>query len=261
MSDTSSIPVIQSTPVIEQQLAHKSVRKYLDTPVADETLQLIVQAAQRASTSSNLHAWSVIVVRDESRKRRLSEIIGGRPYVENAPVFLVWVADLARNNELMRSRGVESTTLGLMENTLLCAVDSGIAAQSALLAAESLGLGGVFVGSVRNNPEGVSEELELPQHAFPLFGMSLGYPDPEEGTGIRPRLPLSGIMHEEQYETDRWEPAVEQFEDEYREYFESQGVPDRSWAKTMTARLGTPEGLHGRHTMRESLARQGFLSE
>ncbi|MGK0722397.1 NADPH-dependent oxidoreductase [Leucobacter sp. W1478] len=247
--------------VIAQQLAHKSVRKYLDAPVTDAQLELIVTAAQQASTSSNLQVWSVIAVRDQARKARLSKMLGGRDYVAEAPVFLVWIADLARNEALMRAHGAESETLGLIENTLIGAIDVGIAAQNALLAAESLGLGGVFVGSLRNAPEAVCEELGLPRHAFPLVGMSLGVPDPSEGSGVKPRLPLSGVLHHEVYDSGRWRSATDDYEVSYEQYFAGQGRPGRSWARTVIGRLAKIAGLHGRHTMRASLRSQGFDSE
>lgn len=247
--------------VTEQQLAHKSVRKYLDEPVSEAQLEAIVRSAQSSSTSSNLQVWSVIAVRDQERKDRISQALGGRAYIETAPVFLVWVADLARNREIMRSRGIDPETLGLMELTLMCALDTGIAAQNALLAAESLGLGGVFVGGIRNNIEAIVDELQLPPHVFPVVGMAIGVPDPSEGTGVKPRLPLSTLLHEEQYDTDAWRDGAEQFEGEFRDYFEGQGVPGRSWARTMSRRLGTTEGLDGRHTMGASLRAQGFATE
>ena len=74
-SDSGIDPAIDS-PVIEQQLRHRSVRRFLDTPVTDAQLDRIVGAAQRASTSSNLQAWTVIAIRDADRKRRISQAIG-----------------------------------------------------------------------------------------------------------------------------------------------------------------------------------------
>lgn len=251
----------ETSAVIEQLLHHRSVRKYLDAPVTDAQLEQIVSAAQRSSTSSSLQAVSVIAIRDQDRKLRISEAIGGRSYVEEAPVFLVWVADFARNAEVIRAGGVEPESFGLIENTLMGSLDVGIMAQSALLAAESLGLGGVFVGSIRNNPEAVSAELQLPRYAFPVVGMSIGVPDPSEGTGLKPRLPLSAVLHQETYDGTAWAPGAEAHEADYRAYYETQGVPGRSWARTVTGRLATPAGLHGRHTMRASLRSQGLDSE
>ncbi|CAG7606405.1 nitroreductase family protein [Leucobacter soli] len=249
------------SPVIEQQLAHRSVRRFLDVPVTDAQLGRIVSAAQRASTSSNLQAWTVVAIHDADRKRRISQAIGDHHYVEHAPVLLVWLADFARNAELIRSRGAEPATLGLIENTVLGSVDVGIAAQNALLAAESLGLGGLFIGGIRNDPAAVSAELELPQNVFPVVGMALGVPDPAEGTGLKPRLPLSAVLHREAYDPEAWRDGTEQYEENYREYFAGQGVESRSWARAVSGRLGTVEGMHGRHTMRESLRAQGFHSE
>lgn len=245
---------------IDVQLAHRSVRRFLDEPVTDAQLDVIATAALRASTSSNLQSWSVVAVRERARRERLSRLIGNRAYVSDAPLFLVWVADLARNRSLIEAQGVEVETLGLIENTLLGTLDVGIAAQNALLAAESIGLGGVFVGSLRNDPAGVSAELGLPQHTFPIVGLSIGVPDPREGSGVKPRLPLRAVLHEEAYDPERWRDAVAEYEDAYEAYFDTQGRPGRSWTETVVGRLATPEGLHGRHTMRASLEAQGFLS-
>ena len=261
MTHPAPVRTALTSPVIDVQLRHRSVRRYTGTEITDAQLETIVAAAQRASTSSNLQVTTVIAVRDEDRKRRISQAIGGRSYVETASVMLIWVADFSRNAEIIRASGVEPETLGLIENTLIGAVDVGIMAQNALLAAESLGLGGVFVGAVRNNPKAVSAELGLPKHAFPIVGMALGEPHPEEGTGLKPRLPLSGVLHRETYDQARWEEAVETYENDYREYFESQGVPKRSWMYTVVKRLATAAGLDGRHTMRESLRSQGFDSQ
>ena len=84
------------SPVIDHLLAHRSVRAYLPDPVSDDTLSAIVAAAQSAASSSNLHAWSVVAVRDPARKARLAELAGDQEHIRQAPLLLVWLADLAR---------------------------------------------------------------------------------------------------------------------------------------------------------------------
>lgn len=247
--------------VIDQQWQHRSVRKYLDQPVSDEQLEAIIGAAQRASTSSNLQAWSVIVIRDAERKQRISQALGGRAYLEQAPVLLIWVADLARNAGIVRDQGSYPEGVDYIESTLVASIDVALAAQNALLAAESLGLGGVFVGGIRDNPEALSAELGLPQHSFAVFGMPIGVPDPNEGTGIKPRLPLSAVMHPEQYDPERSAAGVAEYEAHDREYFESQGVEGRSWSRIVARRFGTIAGMNGRETMRDSLTKQGLASQ
>lgn len=249
------------SPVITQQMQHKSVRKFLSTPVDESALTHIVTAAQRASTSSNMQVWSVIAITDPGRKKRIAAALDGQQYIEHAPVFLVWVADLARNASLMREHGVEAETTNTLEVTLMGALDVGIAAQNALLAAESLGLGGVFVGGIRNAPDAIVAELNLPPHVFPIVGMSLGTPDPTEGTGIRPRLPITAVHHREQYDATVWRAAVADYEVEYEQYFAGQGHPGRSWTRQVLSRLGSLSGLHGRDKIRAALRRQGFGCE
>ncbi len=249
-----------SSPTIDLQLAHRSVRRFLDEPVTDEQLETVIAAAQAASQSSNLQVWSVVAVRDGDRKRRLSRSIGGHRYVEEASVFLVWVADFRRAAHVVEAQGARLETIGYLENTLVGFVDSGIAAQNALLAAESLGLGGVFVGSIRNDPEAVVAELGLPEYTFPVFGLALGVPDPAEQAGIKPRLPLAAVLHHETYDGTAWQQPTVDYEGAIGDYYAGYGQGDYSWAAKLTTRISTVAGLHGREDIRGSLEKQGFAS-
>lgn len=242
-------------------LRHKSVRQYTGEPVSDHDLDLIITAAQSASTSSNTQNWTVIAIRDKAHQKRISEIIGGRDYVENCGVFLVWVADYKRLENVLLDNDATPAGFGYLEHTLVTFQDIGIASQNALLAAESLGLGGVYVGSLRNDPIGVNAELGIPQHAFAALGMAIGHPDPSEGTGVKPRLPLETVLHHETYDTTAWKHGVETLEKNLREYYAEQGSPNQSWIKTMIGRLGSIAGMHGRETMQEKLAAQGLDSK
>lgn len=242
-------------------LRHKSVRKYTNQPVSDHDLDLIITAAQSASSSSITQTWSVIAIRDKQRLKRISELIGGRDYVENCGLFLVWVADFRRAEHVIKSQGVTPEDFGYLENTLVSFTDIGISSQNALLAAESLGLGGVYVGSLRNNPEGITTELQIPVNAFPALGMCIGHPDPLEGTGIKPRLPLEAVLHLEKYNDEAWQTGVEVFEKNYTEYFAEQGTENASWIRSIVKRLGSVAGMHGRENMKEKLAKQGLASQ
>lgn len=254
-------PEPASSPVIDLALQHRSVREFLPTPVADGELESIVAAAQSASQSSNLQVWSIVAVRDRDRLQRLSATIGGRPYVANAPLFLAFVADFHRAAALARAHGAEVGTTGCIENTLVAFADAGIAAQNALLAAESLGLGGVFVGSLRNDIPGVVAELGLPRYVFPIFGLSIGRPDPAENAGVKPRLPMAAVLHHEQYDPEAWRAPVAEYEERLADYFAEHGKDDYSWTRTIVKRIGSVAGLHGREVMRERLREQGLDSD
>jgi len=176
---------------------HGSVRKYRPDPVPVETIEAIVAAAQRTSTSSNMQAYSVVAVTDAAKRARLAELCGNQEHIAQAPVFLAWCADLARLDRACELRGYSQVT-GYVENFLIAALDAVIAAQTAALAAESLGLGICYIGSIRNNTQAVIELLELPRLVFPVTGMTLGWPAAEPP--MRPRLGLSAVLHWEQYE-------------------------------------------------------------
>ena len=127
--------------VLDLQLAHRSVRKFAPGEVSDDQLQAMVAAAQSAPTSSNLQPWSVVVVRDPARKARLAACAAGQRFIEEAPVLLVWVADLGRARRLAERAGVSVDAADYLETTIIGFVDTALAAQNAVVAAESLGLG------------------------------------------------------------------------------------------------------------------------
>src|SRR6185437_12533393 len=199
--DTSISSPAQWNDVLATILNHRSVRGFLPEKLPGGTLELLVAAAQSASTSSNLQVWSVVAVNDPAHKSQLATLAGDQQFIRDAPLLLVWLADLARLDGIAadRQQSVEGTQY--LEEFIFAVVDAALAAQSALIAAESLGLGGVYIGAMRNLPEQIAAELGLPPLVFGVFGMSIGYPDPERPTDIKPRLPQSVVLHREQYLT------------------------------------------------------------
>lgn len=189
-----------TNPTLDLMCAHGSVRAYKTDPLPDSTIETIVAAAQRASTSSNLQAYSAIAVTDAAKRERLAQLCGKQMFIAQAPLFLAWCADLARLDRVCALRGYTQATEHV-ENFLIAALDVGITAQNAALAAESLGLGICYVGSIRNNPREVIELLGLPRLVFPVVGMTIGYP--ERAPTIRPRLPMDAILHRERYSADQ----------------------------------------------------------
>lgn len=250
------------TETLRVQLEHKSVRKFLDTPVTDEQLELLMAAASSASTSSSLQMWSVVAVRDQGKRARIAKAIGATgKFIETAPIVLIWIIDYARANEVIAEQGATGNTFDLLESTVIGFLDIGIASQNVMLAAESMGLGGCYAGSIRNNVDVVSEELKLPKYTFPVVGLGLGTPDPSEGTGVKPRLPQRAVLHYEEYDREAWRESTAHYEAMFADYYEGQGVPNASWKRKLTKRLGTPEALHGREKLRENLTVRGLDSK
>ncbi|MCU0502369.1 MAG: nitroreductase family protein [Anaerolineae bacterium] len=227
-----------------------------------ETIETLVVAGQRASTSSNLQMTSVVAVTDAATRARLAELCGGQAHIAQAPVFLAWCADLQRLDRACEQRGVDQVT-DYVENFLVAAVDVAIAAQNAALAAESLGLGICYIGSIRNNTARVIELLELPRLVFPVVGMTLGWPAAQPL--IRPRLPVSAVLHWEKYDP---QPKDE----ELREY-DRMMIDTGIYEGRQVAVPGKPEQMENygwtehsarrvaqalRTELREVLERQGF---
>ena len=254
-----SVTLPVATDVIALQLARRSVRRFGPRDVTDDELTALVAAAQSAATSSNLQPWSVVAVRDPDRKQRLAGLAGNQDFVAQAPLFLVWVADLGRARRLAERAGVPLDATDYLESTVIGFVDTALAAQNAVVAAESLGLGSVFVGGIRNRPEEVAAELGLPAYAVAAFGLAVGEPDPAERAGVKPRLPQAAVLHHETYDAAAADAHIGTYDERLADYNGRFGLRG-GWSERVLSRLRGPEALAGRHVLRASLERLGLPS-
>jgi FMN reductase (NADPH) len=234
-------------------MGHRSIRKYKSDPVSDGQKRAIIEAAQMASSSSNVQAYSVIGVTDLETKRQLAVLTGNQAHVEQCPLFLVWCADLYRLSKACEKNETEMVS-GTMENFLVATVDTALAAQNAAVAAESMGLGIVYIGGIRNRPEDVSSLLSLPDLVYPVFGMCIGYP--EHDPGIKPRLSREAVYHENAYSDTHYNETLEEYDERMRQYYieRTKGKRDTTWSKDMSDKFRAASRIH----MRRFLEQQGF---
>lgn len=244
--------------VIEQILAHRSVRSYKPDPLPEGTIETLVAAAQSAASSSNLQTWSVVAVSDPARKARLAEVTGNQKHILQAPTLLVFLADLSRLGELGAAHEHAVEALDYLETLFVAIIDAALAAQNAVLAAESLGLGTVYIGALRNDPERVAKELGLPPKVLGVFGLCLGYPVPEVITGIKPRLPPALVLHREQYGAGYAPEPVTAYDGAIQDFQSEQKIPQVPWSRQALARVAGPQSLSGRDRMRDALTALGF---
>lgn len=256
---TTTAPFEVWNDVLATQLAHRSVRRFTSRAVTDEELTALVAAAQSAPTSSNLQPWSVVAVRDPERKRRLAALAGGQAFIESAGLFLVWLADLGRARRLAERAGAPLAAADYLESTLIGFVDAALAAQNTVVAAESLGLGTVFVGAIRNHPAEVAAELQLPPHTVATFGLAVGGPDRSEDAGVKPRLPQSAVLHHEVYDAAAADDSIATYDDRLAAYNAAHGLAG-AWSERVLARLAGPQSMAGRHTLRQTLGALGLPS-
>ena len=223
---------------IETILGHRSIRKFTSEPIASEQLQTILQSGLAASSSSMLQVVSIIRVTDAEKRKLLAQYAGNQAYVESAAEFLVFCIDYQRHTTINPDVQADFTEL-----TLIGAVDSGIMAQNCLLAAESMGLGGVYIGGLRNSAAQVDELLGLPKNAAILFGMCLGHPD--QNPEVKPRLPVNVIVHENQYQSLNVDD-VQTYDQTMQEYYASRTSNQKqsAWSQETAGKLSGESRPH-----------------
>ncbi|MDO4640909.1 MAG: oxygen-insensitive NADPH nitroreductase [Neisseria sp.] len=181
-----------SKPALETALQHRSIRKFTGEPIPAAMLEAVLRAGQAASSSSFLQTVHVIRVTDIEKRKKLRAVGANQHYIETCAELLVFCIDLAKHKQIAPQAQTDWT-----EMTLMGAIDAGIMAQNVLLTAESLGLGGVYIGSLRDDINATDEILGLPQDVVPLFGMCLGFP--AQDPMMRPRLPAACVISENAY--------------------------------------------------------------
>lgn len=243
---------------LQAVLSHRTVRAYLPRPVPDDIFQLAVAAAQSAPSSSNLQAWSLVAVKDPERRAALADLAKQNPQILSAPLFLLWIADLSRLRQITVGDGKAGDGLDYLESFLLASVDASLAAQNALVALESLGLGTCYIGGMRDHPAEVAAQLNLPAEAIVLFGMTVGYPDPDIKTDVKPRLPQSAVLHLEQYGEAARDAAHSDYDDTMRLFQKNQGMAERGWTKVVAGRVGDKGALKGRDLLTGIVRQLGF---
>jgi len=250
---------LRENDLISSLLSHRSIRAYLPDALPSGTLETLVAAAQSASTSSNLQTWSVVAVEDPNRKEKLSQLANNQAHIRQSPLFLVWLADLARLAHIAESRGLPHEGLDYLELFLMAAIDAALAAQNAVVAAESLGLGTVYIGALRNKPEAVAEVLGLPKQVFAVFGLCVGYSDGTVETAIKPRLPQPVVLHRETYKLADQEEDIAFYNQAMQAFYQSQNmnVPG-DWTEHSAKRVAFAQSISGRDRLREALNNLGF---
>ncbi len=244
--------------VIATILAHRSVRAFLPDKLPDGTLERLVAAASSASTSSNLQTWSVVAVEEQARKDRLAELGARQKHIAQCPLYLVWCVDHSRLHLAAAERQMVLEGLDFLEPYIVGVVDAALAAQNAAIAAESLGLGFVYIGGMRNHPEEVAATLGLPPHVMALFGMCVGYPDPARPADIKPRLPQAAVLHREQYSAASQSAVFVEYDKRIRAFQGEQGMKPLDWTEQATTRVKDTAALHGRDRLRAALNALGF---
>lgn len=162
----------------------RSIRSYQSRPIPAEVVEQIIAAAMRAPTAGNMMLYSIIEITEQALKDRLAETCDHQPFIAKAPLVLLFVADYQRWNDLFDHFSVNDYCQRVDEarrypeegDLMLACCDALIAAQTAVLAAEGLGIGSCYIGDIMEQYETHRELLELPPYVFPVGMLCFGYP-------------------------------------------------------------------------------------
>ncbi|WP_408009668.1 oxygen-insensitive NADPH nitroreductase [Pseudalkalibacillus sp. A8] len=231
-------------------LNHRSIRAFKDEPLSDEQISLIVQSAQAAATSSYLQVYSIIGVKDPAKKKKLAELAGNQEYVEKNGHFFVFCADLHRHKLAVEMEGLSEKeieeTVESTEKFMVGTIDAALAAQNAVLAAESMGLGICYIGGLRNRLDEVVKVLNTPDRVIPLFGLCVGVPD--QNPGKKQRLPMENIYHVDGYQQDDQllKEQLASYNEDISAYYRerTQGKRSHSWTEIIAGKMTKPVRMY-----------------
>lgn len=230
---------------------HRSIRAYLAKPVAEQDINAIFSAASHASSSSFLQCSTIIRITDSTKRSQLAHYAGDQAYVASAAEFWVFCADFNRHLQID-----PSLDLGKAEQLLLGCVDTAIMAQNAVIAAESLGLGCVYIGGIRNHIAEVTELLKLPKFVLPLFGLCIGYPD--QDPLVKPRLPQDLVMFNDQYHPlDK--QSLAKYDQQMNDYYATRSTHNKAggWSDKLVGTINKEQ----RDFMLQYLHKQGWITK
>ena len=184
---------------IRQLHSRKSVRVFEDREIAEELVKEIMDAACQAPTAGNQQLYTIIRVTDEHLLERLSESCDHQPFIKEAKLVLVFCADCLKWQNAYEYCGCDPRKPGAGD-LMLAAIDASIAAQNAVTAAWSLGIGSCYIGDILENCEEQRDILGIPEYVMPAVMLVFGYPSEQQTRRVKPvRSSLEYIVSENKY--------------------------------------------------------------
>ena len=185
-----------------------SVRSYEKKLISEEEKNLIINSAIRSPTAGNMMLYSIIEVEDRKIKDKLVKSCDNQPFIAKAPFVLLFLADYQRWMDYFNACDIE--TYGKREklpnrtpkegDLLLACCDALIAAQTAAIAAESVGIGSCYIGDIMENYEFHKELFNLPKYTFPITMLCFGYPKEKlSQKELKPRFSQQYIHFKNEY--------------------------------------------------------------
>ncbi|NIT36130.1 MAG: hypothetical protein GTN49_06480 [candidate division Zixibacteria bacterium] len=200
-------------------MKRRSVRNFDAREIPAEIVAKLVAAANNAPTGGNLQPLTIVVVREVERRAKLGEMVGGQPWVKNAPLSMIFCLDFFRLKRWAEASGTAFRGEEALSHFLIAYADVMCAAQTVVILAENYGLGSVYIGTILFAVDQAREYFAIPRFVLPVMVLSLGYPKTVPKN--IPKLAAEIVVHLEKYETLSDEAILDAFEDKYGEIDEN----------------------------------------
>lgn len=241
---------------IRTQLEHRTIREFKDLKIPHQIFEQLLEVARRTATSTGMQASSIIRVTNPDMKKKIAEICN-QEYVARVTELLIFIVDQYRNNQIAKEKNCFVETAGDMDRFFAAFTDACIMAQNIVIAAESMGLGTVYLGSILNDSERICELLKLPKLTFPVIGLGLGYPN--QNPQIKPRMEMKLRVFENTYKVfESYLDQLEEYDKEMRTYYDLREPGKRadSFSNQVVTRLN--QRIPKRQEILNVIRKQGF---
>ena len=240
---------VDISPLLKSILSRASVRKFLKKPITKEILTLLLASAQSAPSKSNLQQYSILVIKDTSIKKEISNLIGNTKWALTAPVFLLFLADIRRNIKISSDRGYKHKNNNV-DTFMNGVIDAALSMQSMVIASEAMGLGVCPISMIRNIIEEVKLICKLPKGVFPIAGLAVGWPN--EKAPISLRLPQDIVTHVNIYKEENLSQKINEYDErvfkiapiseEKQRHVDLYGIAEKgTWSENISRQLSVPE--------------------
>lgn len=244
-------------PTIQNQLNHRSIRKFKDIPLTSEEVNLLVDVARHTSSSSFMQSYSILSVTDPEKKAKVAQI-GNQNYIAECGHLFIMLADQHRNQLIAQEQDTDTEVLGSFDRFFVAATDAILAAQNIMVAVEAMGLGAVFLGSTLNQVDQLIELFNLPKHVVPVLGIAIGHPD--QAPQLKPRLPRAIMHFENNYpELENVCEALKEYDTIVHEYYDLRDANNRVDAFTTQIAKGMTRKHPGRMQLLKFYQGQGLI--
>lgn len=203
---------------IKNQLDHRTIRKFEEKPVPEEIVQRLLQVANHTSSSNCMQQYSIIRITDMELRRKITDVTQ-QEYSFQAPELFVYIVDCYRNAMIAEQKGFRAENWSDMDRFFQGFTDAILASQNTMVAVESLGMGGVFFGSILNDPGRIIEILQLPKYTFPALALGFGYKG--QSPQLKPRMKEEYKFFENTYQSsDNYVELLQDYDEEMRNYYD-----------------------------------------